>query len=103
MRPSVLVDLLDEVAQHLLRHVEVGDDAVLQRADGRDRARCATEHALGLDADGVDLARSRVDRDHARLGQHDAAPAYVHERVGRAEIDRHVAAAEPCEVGEEAH
>jgi hypothetical protein len=33
VRPAVLVDLLDEVAEHLLRHVEVGDDAVLQRPD----------------------------------------------------------------------
>ena len=30
---AVLVDLLDEVAEHLLRDVEVGDDAVLERAD----------------------------------------------------------------------
>ena len=37
VRPAVLVHLVDEVAEHLLRHVEVGDDAVLERADGADR------------------------------------------------------------------
>ena len=37
------------------------------------------------------------------LGQHDAAPAHVDERVGRAEVDGHVAATETGEIGEEAH
>src|ERR687890_160658 len=66
VRPAVLVHLLDEVAEHLLRHVEVGDDAVLQRADGLDRARRAAEHPLGLDAHGMDLAGARVDGDDRR-------------------------------------
>ena len=48
--PLALVHLLDEVAQHLLADVEVGDDAVLQRADGLDVARRAADHPLGLDA-----------------------------------------------------
>ena len=69
----------------------------------RDRARGAAEHPLGLDADGVDLAGAAVDRHHGGLGQHDAAPAYVHERVGRAEVDGHVTATETGEVREEAH
>ena len=103
VRPAVLVDLLDEVAEHLLGDVEVGDHAVLERPDRLDRARRAPEHALGLDADRVHFAGARVDRDDARLGQHDAAPAHVHERVGRAEIDRHVAAAETGQIAEDAH
>jgi hypothetical protein len=56
VREAVLVDLLDEVAEHLLRNVEVGDDAVLEGADRRDRARRAAEHALRLDTHGVHLA-----------------------------------------------
>src|SRR5919109_3151494 len=103
MRPAVLVHLLDEVAQHLLGDVEVGDDAVLQRPDGLDRPGRAAEHALGLDADGVHLAGARVDRHDRWLGQHDAAPADVHERVGGAEVYGHVAATEAGEIREEAH
>ena len=103
MREAVLVHLLDEVAKHLLRHVEVGDDAVLQRADGRDRPGRASEHPLRLDADRVHLAGALVDRDDRRLGEHDAAPADVDQRVGSAEIDRHVAAAEPGHRLEPAH
>ena len=95
VRESVLVHLLDEVAKHLLGDVEVGDDAVLERADRGDRPRRASEHALGLDPDGVHLARALVDRDDGRLREHDAAPTHVDERVCGAEIHGHVAAAEP--------
>src|SRR3954468_15312395 len=103
MRETVLVDLLDEVAEHLLSHVEVGDDTVLERPDRGDRARRAAEHALRLDADRMHLARALVDRDHRRLGEHDAAPAHVHERVRSTEVHGHVAAIEATEVVEEAH
>jgi hypothetical protein len=94
MGPPVLVDLLDEVAEHLLGHLEVGDDPVLQRPDGRNRAGRPAEHALGLDPHGVDLTGPRVDRDHARLRQHDPAPTHIDERVRGPEVDRHVAATE---------
>jgi hypothetical protein len=103
VRPAVLVHLLDEVTQHLLRHLEVRDHAVLQGTDRGDRAGRAAEHALGLDPDRVHLAAARVDRDDRGLRQHDAATAHVDERVGGSEVDRHVAAAEPGQVAEEAH
>src|SRR6185437_3787618 len=92
--PPVLVDLLDEVTQHLLSHVEVGDHAVLERTNRLNRSGRTTQHPLGLDPDGVHLTGAGVDRDHTRLGQYDAAPADVYERVCRPEIDRHVAATE---------
>ena len=95
--------LLDEVPQHLLGDVEVGDDAVLQRADRGDRARRATEHPLRLDTDRVHLAGSLVDRHDGGLGEHDAAAANVDERVRGAEIDGHVAPAEAAEIVEESH
>jgi len=98
-----LVHLLDEVAEHLLGHVEVGDDAVLERADRRDRARRAPEHPLRLDADRVHLAGALVDRDHGRLGEHDPATADVDERVGGAEVDSHVATAEAAHRAKDAH
>ena len=103
VREAVLVDLLDEVAQHLLGDVEVGDHAVLERADRGDRARGAAEHPLGLDADGVDLACALVDRDHAGLRQDDSAPADVDQRVRCAQVDGHVTAAEAVEVPQKTH
>ena len=57
---------------------------------------------LASDADRVHLAGAVVDRDHRRLGQHDAAPTHVDERVGGTQIDRDVAGAETSQEVEEA-
>ena len=103
MREAVLVHLLDEVAEHLLGDVEVGDHAVLERPDRGDRPGRAAEHPLRLDPDGVHLAVPLVDRDHRRLREHDAAPPHVDEGVGGAEVHRHVAAAEAGHRSKEAH
>src|SRR3954468_365036 len=103
MRPAVLMDLLDEVAKHLLGDLEVGDDAVLQRPDGLDRPGSPAQHPLGLDPHGVDLAAPRIDRHDRRLGEHDAPPTDVDERVRGPQVDRHVAATEAGEVAEDAH
>ncbi len=59
------------------------------------------EHALGLGADRVDFAGAMVDGDDGRLGEHDAAAADVHEGVGGAQVDGHVARAEAREEVEE--
>src|SRR4029453_10364370 len=49
-----VVDLLDEVAQHRLGDLEVGDGAVLQGPDGDDVAGRAPDHLLRLGTDGED-------------------------------------------------
>ena len=56
---AALVRLADEVRQHLLGRLEVGDDAVLHRPDRGDVAGRPAEHLLRLGADGLDAA---VDR-----------------------------------------
>ena len=103
VREAVLVHLLNEVAEHLLRDVEVGDHAVLQRADRLDRAGRSSEHALRLDADGVHFAGALVDRDDGRFGEDDAAAAHVDERVRRAEVHGHIPAPEAGYVVEDSH
>ena len=103
MREAVLVHPLDEVAQHLLGDVEVGDHAVLERPDRLDRPRGPAEHPLRVDADRVDLTGRRVDRDHRRLREHDAAASDIDERVRGPEVDRHVAAPEAGQIAKKAH
>ena len=103
MREAVLVHPLYEVPQHLLRDVEVGDDTILERPDGTDRPRRPAEHALRLDPHRVDLAAAGIDGDHRRLGEDDAAPADVDQRVCGPEVDGHVAAAKAGQVAEDAH
>ena len=82
------MSLADEVLQHLLRHLKVGDNAVLHRADRNNVARCAAKHLLCVAAYGLDLIRDLVDRNDRRFRDDDAATLCVNERIGRAEIDR---------------
>jgi hypothetical protein len=88
------VHLLNEVAEHPLGHVEVGDHAVLERPDRHDIARRAADHPLGLDAHRDHLAGVRIERDHARLVENDPPAAHVDQGVSRAEVDRQVTAEE---------
>ena len=49
------------------------------------------------------LAGSLVDGDDGGLGEHDPTAADVHERVGRAKVHGHIAAAEAAQSVEETH
>ena len=88
------VHLLDEVAQHLLGRLEVGDDAVLERPDGGDVVGGAADHALGLVPDREHLAGGGVHGDDGRLVEDDALAADIDQRVGGAEVNGHVSADE---------
>src|SRR5439155_14779666 len=90
--PTALVHALDEVAQHLLGDLEVGDHAVLQRPDGHDVGGRAPDHALGLEPDRERTTVLEVDGDDGRLVEDDAAAPDIDECVGRAQVNRHVAA-----------
>src|SRR5690606_25098380 len=78
---------LDEVGQHLLGDLEVGDDAVLHRLDRHEVARCATEHVLRVLPDGLDPPAHLVDGRDRRLISDDPLVARVHVGIGRAQVD----------------
>jgi hypothetical protein len=42
---------LDEVPEHLLSYIEISDNTVLQRSDGRDVAWGTAEHAFCVHTD----------------------------------------------------
>ena len=88
--------LLDEMLDHPLGDLEVGDHAVAQRADGLDVGGGLAHHQLGVGADRGDLggAAAIVHRHHRRLVEHDPLTAHVNHRVGGAEVDRDIARAE---------
>src|ERR1043166_3887303 len=83
----LLDDRLEEVAQHLLGAVEVGDHAVLEGPDRDDAVRRAPQHALRLEPDPLDLAGAALDRHDRGLVQDDPLTLDVHQRIGGAEID----------------
>ena len=78
----------NEVTEHFLRDVEVGDDAVLQRPDGRDGAGGAAQHSLGFVPHGQNLVS--LDGDNRGLSQNDALVLDVDQRVGGAQVNANV-------------
>jgi len=74
-----VVSLLDEVVEHLLCVLEIGDDAVLHRPDGHDVAGGPPEHLLGLATHRLDAAGLLVDRDDGRLADDDSPPLAEHQ------------------------
>src|SRR5690606_28739496 len=73
---GLAVHLADEVGEHRLGDLEVGDHAVLEGADGGDGAGGLAQHLLGHPAHGVavgeDLVGALPDGDHGGLVQDDA-------------------------------
>ena len=84
--------LANEVLDHFLGDLNVGDDAVAQRADRLDVVGRLAHHHLRIVADRFHFldAMHRFDGHDRRLVQDDAAILDVDQRVRRAEIDRHV-------------
>ena len=80
----------NEVTEHRLGDVEIGDHAVFHGADGGDIAGGAAEHLFGLIANGADLAGHGIEGDHRRLAEDDTFIFDVNERVGGAEVDADV-------------
>ena len=84
-------DAPDELPQHLLGHVEVGDHAVPERPDCTDMSGRATNHPSRLITDRKHLRAQLIDRHHRRLEQDDPLATAKDDRVRGAEIDRKLA------------
>ena len=84
------VPLVDEGFQHLFRGIEIGDDAVPQRAHGPDVARSATEHQLRFIPHGQGGAALQIQSDHGGLLKNNAAAGDVDQGVGSPQIDADV-------------
>ena len=85
----------DELLDHLLGDVEVGDHAVFHRADRFNVARHLAEHLLGFLADrqnGFFAIRAAflTNRHDRRFVKDDALAAHVDQRVRGTEIDRQI-------------
>jgi hypothetical protein len=85
----------DELLEHLFGDGEVGDHAILHRADRLDIAGHLAQHLLGFLADRLDRllavrAAFLADRDHRWFVQHDAEAAHVDQGVRGAQVDGQV-------------
>ncbi len=76
----------DEVGEHLLADLEVGDDAFPERPDRLDVGRGTADHPLGLRVHRQGPVVANVDRHNRRLVEDDPAPLQVDKRVGGPEV-----------------
>ena len=93
------VRLAHEMHQHLLGRVEVGNDAVLHRADRLDVRRRPAEHLVRLGADRLDLPLAVLNATMEGSLRTMPRPAREDAGVGRAEIDGDVGG----ECGQQVH
>ena len=84
--------LVDEMLDHLLGDIDVGDHAIAQRPDRLDLVGGLAHHQLGVVTDRLDPldAVDGLDGNDRRLVEDNSASADVHERVGGPKVDRHV-------------
>ena len=88
------MDLLDEVTEHLLGHVEVGDDAVLEQADRGDCPRRPADIRFASTPTAwTSPERWSIATTDGSLSTMPRPRTY--ERVCGARVHRHVAGPEP--------
>ncbi len=101
--PGAVVGARDEVPDHLLGVLEVGDHTAAQRTHRDDVRRGPAEHPACLSADAQNLAGALADRDDRWLIEDDAAAAHMNQRVGRPEVDADIGRPEPQHGGQQTH
>jgi len=96
---GTLVDLADEMLDHLLRGLEVGDDAFAHRADRLDRTGSPAQHQLGILAHCQNLFLAVLDViGHDRRFVEDYPLAlHIDERVRRPKVNCHVRRKKPAQ------
>ena len=93
--PAGPLRLAEEIAEHRLAQLEIGDHAVAQRPDDRDRVGRAAFHLLGQVSDraaaGEDAARALLHGHDRGLVEHQPFADHADQRVGRPQIDGQIA------------
>ena len=82
--------LVDELFQHALGHIIVGDNALTQGADGNDVAGGTAQHGLGLGAHLQQLAGILIHSHHGGLIQHDALALHKHQNRSGSQVNTNI-------------
>ena len=93
--PRAVVSARDEVANHLLGVLEVGDHAAAEGTHGHDVGGRSSQHPASLSADREHVPGALADGDHRRFVDDDATPADVDQRVGGSEVDADIGRPDP--------
>ena len=92
----VLDDQGQEVAEHLLRNVEVRNDAVLHRTHCDDALRRTAQHALRFEPYTLDLFRLAIEGNDRWLVEYDPFALHVDQCICGAEINGNRVRREKC-------
>ena len=84
------MDLLDELAQHPLGNLKIGNHPVFHRTDRTDVTVSPAQHFLGLLADGDNSLGISVKRHDGGFVQNYPLPLHMNEGIGCAKIDGEV-------------
>jgi len=87
------MDSLNEVPQHRLGHLKIGNHAVAHGPDRHDIAWRAPQHVLGFGAHRQNTVPCSVVgpyRHHRRFTQHNAFAFDVYQCIGRSQINRQI-------------
>ena len=82
-----IVGFLNKVVEHLLRHLEIGNDAVFQGADGDNVAGRAAQHFLGFAAHGFDVSMDLVNGHDGGFVHDDPLTLGEHQGIGGAQVN----------------
>ena len=82
--------LMDELTEHTLGHVVIGDDALPQGTDGHNVAGGTAQHGLGLGAHLQQAAGVLIDGHHGGLVEHHALALYIYQNGGGTQVDTDV-------------
>src|SRR5579875_952186 len=75
------MSLMNEIVEHTLSHLEIGNDAVAERTNGNDIRRRAAEHVLGFGAAADDLSRASVHGNDGGFVEHNALPGDINQGI----------------------
>ena len=82
----------DEMLDHFFRHIEIRDHPIAHGANGLNAARRAPQHQFGVLAHGQHRFAPVLDviGHHRGFVQDNSTPLDIDQRIGGAEIYRHV-------------
>ena len=86
----LLVGLANEILQHGLGDLKLGDNAIAQGANGDDVGRRSPDHLARFCTDSQRPAASLLNRHPGRLVDHDAATAHAYQGVGGSQVNADV-------------
>jgi hypothetical protein len=85
-----IVGFLDEIFEHFFGDVEICDHAIFHGFDRNDVSGSASQHLLGLMADGLDTIGDLVNRNYRGLVDYNPTPSSVNESICRTQINRQI-------------